>query len=1602
MTVKRRLPSQLNHRLAENDPSKDELVQLRALGQTKLKSSSKSSPVAPADNAATTTPQMVPFSYVHLRAPLPDDISPEIFGSGSKPEAYFLMRRSKDGYISSTGMFKASFPWATKAEEEEERRYVKEHFNASSEETAGSLWIHPDDGGQSENPADPSPLCNLALALSSEYHCRVWIEALLDERPVHVASRNKTVTPPPLYRPSSADSESAAALPSATNSLRAAAPASGGSRTASPGRKIAPLRKSRAAKASAIKEQLSVDSDPKSEKAPAPATEADTPASSNGDTNSTVATTVTSTVTTVKTEEVEEEEEEESSTNGAEPSAPEATSETVVKSEIEEEDIKAEVVVETTKETKGDVVVESTHVKVELQPLSDAPLLPESPEEMIAKAKEMVEEAMKDASEPVGVKKRKIEESTPEIPDIDTLDINSPKKSKRARVMDVLKEEKFQQRALIGIGATVALGSHQEADDLARGCAYDMAYLAPIHPASSIRHAIRCKFIHDDRDSLIIAKSNRLEIYDLVPEGLEQVTHFAVYGRITALLSLRPQKSSLDHIFIGTDRFEYFTVSWDPSEGNIRNERKAQDITDRFQRTAHAGHMYLADPEGRLLGLYLYEGIFTAIPIKRQSKGRGKHIKIPEDEIGNLDEPCPIRLDELRVVAMKFLYGTEVPVIAVLFTDSKNVTHLTSYEVVVSKRAVRDSEFRQWKIKANSLDGGVKMLIPVPKPLGGVLTVGEQVITYFSPEKSTPMKKPLLEPTAFSSYGMIDPQRYLLSNETGHLYLLLLVMDGDNLVNMRIENLGKACQARAIVYLDNGYTFLGSHFGDSLLVRISAGNPKIEIVHTLSNLAPISDFIVLGSEIGGEEVHQYSAGQTMILTCSGGFFDGGLRSVRSGVGIQEIGLLGEIAGVQRMWTLRRNSDSYDDVLLFSVAHETRAFAFNPDGDVEEMDAFENFALDTATLAAGNVGSDRLVQVTSSKILLVEKGTGKLLEWSPPAGGKIDLVSLSGTRLAVVLSGRSCLLFDLSGQSIQQVESRSFDDEISCVYIPTSPAEFLVLGFWMPTSLVLLKLSSLETITEERFAVPEGSVPRSVVVANMSADTPPNLFVGMSDGEVLTYNVSKGNTALTDQKRIRLGTQTVTFEVLPRQQADPGTNCVIATGERPTMIYEEEGRVVYSAITLNQASSVVAFNAEAFPDTVVVSADESLFIAKVDDARTTHTRTSPLHQFARRVAYSKEHRGYAVATIRNSIDPATGMESSACFIHVIDENFYDQIDAFELYGNELVDDLLVVKLPNPDGSVTEKFVVGTAIGSESEDNEKGRFLVFDLGEDKVLRLVLEVEMAGPCHCLALVDGYILAGLNKSIDLYRFHYPSKGVTAALEKVTSMRASTVPVAISVYGTRIYVGDLIKGVSVLEYVPGEDGENGKLVEVCRQYGVSWVTSVEALDADTCISSDSDGNLMVLQRETVGPTEEDVRRMRPLSEIRLGEMVNRIRRVNDPSTAGNVVQPRAYIATVEGGLFMLGLIHPNYFNTLIQCQANMAKVLRGVGDTDFNKYRAFNSKGRMPDEPFRFVDGELVEKFLDLDEEAMEMIIDPVDGESVGCTVDEMKNIVEALKRLH
>ena len=154
--------------------------------------------------------------------------------------------------------------------------------------------------------------------------------------------------------------------------------------------------------------------------------------------------------------------------------------------------------------------------------------------------------------------------------------------------------------------------------------------------------------------------------------------------------------------------------------------------------------------------------------------------------------------------------------------------------------------------------------------------------------------------------------RYLLSDITGTLHLLVLVHENQKVVALKLEELGKTSVATTLSYLDNGVVFVGSSFGDSQLIRLSSTrignepNNYVEVLDTFVNLGPIVDLCVVDLE------HQ---GQGQVVTCSGVYTDGSLRVIRNGIGINEQASV-DLPGVKGMWTLKTASSSaYDNFLV---------------------------------------------------------------------------------------------------------------------------------------------------------------------------------------------------------------------------------------------------------------------------------------------------------------------------------------------------------------------------------------------------------------------------------------------------------------------------------------------------------------------------------------------------------------------------------------------------------------------------------------------------------------------------------------------------------------
>ncbi|KAJ5177960.1 uncharacterized protein N7500_000659 [Penicillium coprophilum] len=428
--MSRTLPKQFNpHILADAAPSYEELLTRRRLGKTNL----SVKPAQIGTSNATKPENLGVFEYAHLRAPLPKDLEgSEIFPSHSPqqhPESYFLMRRSKDGFVSATGMFKIAFPWAKAEEERTEREYLKAREYTSEEEVAGNVWISP----------------TFALELSKEYQMYEWVRALLDPTDIvqSPSSAKKQITPPTEIRNSRRGRSASPSKMSSARKVRSTRIMKDLTSTPSTTAANASLQ-------SALDTASALFSNPIPELA---VVDAETEVKSSGSPGKNVRARKSTRSATAEPEE---------ETKGETKEKKKAEKKEKKKEEIKEEQEEA---VEVSVADDAADIVESTHTTVSLDMPISLPEVPSAAEtaEMIAQAKDMVEEAIKAQAEGTTAestsvkvtKKRKSEDD-----DDEETSAESSQRAKKAKVLEnKLKQERVRNRSIFGVSVAFALAA---------------------------------------------------------------------------------------------------------------------------------------------------------------------------------------------------------------------------------------------------------------------------------------------------------------------------------------------------------------------------------------------------------------------------------------------------------------------------------------------------------------------------------------------------------------------------------------------------------------------------------------------------------------------------------------------------------------------------------------------------------------------------------------------------------------------------------------------------------------------------------------------------------------------------------------------------------------------------------------------------------------------------------------------------------------------------------------------------------------------------------------------------------------------------------------
>ena len=830
---------------------------------------------------------------------------------------------------------------------------------------------------------------------------------------------------------------------------------------------------------------------------------------------------------------------------------------------------------------------------------------------------------------------------------------------------------------------------------------------------------------------------------------------------------LRPASSQTDHLFVGTDRYQYFTVSWDTATKQLRTEQSYVDQADKVLRDSRESDRCHIDPTRRFMTLELFDGVITVVPIlqpPRNASGSKKASLAPQGEVGSLGDPIQVRVEELATRSSAFVQtapnSKQKPRIALLWEDNDDEPQLKIRELTFYPGGAGDLASADLTTVAElraALDLGVSHLLPVSAPYGGFLILGERSISYTDSELSDIITEDLEEDaTVWAAWERVDDQRWLLADDYGRLYFLMVLVRDDRVESWRLDKIGTASKASSLVYLDEGFVFIGSHTGDSQVIKIQ--ERSLEVVQSFANIASILDFTImdLGRGANGGQANEFSSGQARIVTASGAWQDGSIRSVRSGVGMEELGTIGDLSHITDLWALSSTgARNMQDTLLVAFVDETRILKFDSEASVEEVDSFKGLELSEATLHVANLPNNRILQVHESGARMSDLESGMVTsQWRPQDEAiKITATSANSNRLLVVTGGSTLDVFDISAE-LSRLTSKSFpaDSQIAGVTIPRSSSTTCIISFWHSAAVSVIDLQTLQPLHTQSLGSPGTAIPRSVLVADVLPNSSSTLFIAMADGTVITYSFDVVKNTLSGMSRVILGSEPVFFKLLPRD-AESGLYNVFASCEQPSLIYSSEGRIIYSAVNSDKASRVCHFDTEAYPGAIAIATPQELKLAMIDTERTTQLQTLPVGETVRCISYSPSQHMFGMGCIRRLLE--SGAEGLLSSVKVADEVTFKELDSYELNDGELVECIISTGQLGDEDDVlgsNDLFVVGTSLLEEAgngEETVKGRIILFKVNQERGLKKVTELGVKGACRSLAMCEGNIVAGLVKTV-------------------------------------------------------------------------------------------------------------------------------------------------------------------------------------------------------------------------------------------------------------
>ena len=1017
----------------------------------------------------------------------------------------------------------------------------------------------------------------------------------------------------------------------------------------------------------------------------------------------------------------------------------------------------------------------------------------------------------------------------------------------------------------------------------------------------------------------------------------------------------------------------------------------------------------------------------------------------------NFKKSFPLKVIELEIVDISFIdqvrSDSTAATLAILHRLPMKLSRVKTYELVKSGNTFTLSNLNY---SMSDLDPETNRIVRVPSPRGGFLVLSSERIIYSNPVTNI-YRKLVFTPTYFTAVASVDSDgfRFILGSTSGDFFILLLLASAEGIVSeIKFEKLGRTTIASCLTYIDDGYVYVGSQHGDSQLIQLSTERVVtdtkdvqfLRVVHTFPSLAPLNDFSLIRANGMSD--------QNILIGASGSSKDGAIKIVSSGIEAVTV-MSADMESFENLedkkdrcsivpsaifsFRAGRPGDSLNHThLAISSLGQTSTHFVDPiAGSLEEVAWGLNST--TETLNLFQLDSGHLPQVTSSGIYLGYSGSiscGGM--WNCKPSERIILSDSFENYVLLALSDFCVRLFHVTPSGFTVVASVQFSSEISCMKLFKARDNSLMaaISFWDMKSFGFISFNSKEK-SAKFIRIDHSFVKYSVIrSAQILKSHDDNLFAlfGGGNGQVLICkapNNSETPISLESICLMRLGSNPVkifSFDDLSH---------VIAQSDRPYYItwHANTQKLICSVINIPNFDTMAQFN---FGDQAgfVTMRGRELSFSYVQQSYIpkVNIRSILIGKSIYRLIHIPHSRMFA-AILHNfpiAVVPMSHWPLLRSELVLINDETYEIIDRYELQsslndekrslGSECFGNLggrfteigwsiasgeleglvngtgIQIDENNQKTISNQVLVLGTSLTNDDPKNEKGRILVFQIGEGNLLRLISSNEMKGGVRCVTICKGFVIGCVRGLNIVYKWDYQ---IEKKLVKASSSGGHIDGTCISQLDNILCIGDSLTSVSFCHL----NKDNLLISEIARDFQDNYITTLQMINHSSALAADLAGNLMTYQIIRDEPLDLNVSTCE--GNIHLGDQINKIL-PGDFRMHPKTSQKSFILVSSTGAIYALHQIQTDLYKKLFQLQKNLVGLLKPVGGIKHGEFRRFFNGERTMKSSQGFIDGDLLSRFMGLNQaaknEALGILPKSSTSENVGFSQTEIINIIESL----